>query len=159
MAEALYFLIPGVHHHLLTLCHGPWPHSAALEVSIIDWLGDVPLSGGRCEPGHQHELDDDGQAVHELARHLVDDHWWVLVLSRHAVITGGGISGTVPGASIAIARIKGSGRRLRYTTHDSARFNRCAGGRGQHGPGASMEYSQGPMRTDGSQEQEINWRW
>ena len=122
-ADALYFLVPGVDHHLLTLSHGPWPHSADLELSILEWLKDVLLSAGRCEPRHQRELDDDGQPVHALARHLMDDYWWVLVLGSQAVVADGVISGTGPGAAIAIARIKGSGRRLPYTAHDSARFN------------------------------------
>jgi hypothetical protein len=122
-ADALYFLMPGVYHHLLTLSHGPWPHSAALEVSILQWLEDILLSGERCEPRHQHLLEDDGRMLHVLARHLMDDYWWVSVLGLHVILTHDEISGTGPGVAMAIARIKGSGRRLPYTAHDSARFN------------------------------------
>ena len=53
----------------------------------------------------------------------MDDYWWVSVLGIRAIMTGDEIAGTGRGAARAIARIKGSGRRLPYTGHDSARFN------------------------------------
>ena len=92
-------------------------------MSILDWLEEVLLSGERCESKHQHLLEDEGRTVHVLARHLMDDYWWVSVLRPGASITDDGTSGTGPEAALAIARIKGSGRRLPYTGHDSARFN------------------------------------
>ena len=122
-ADALYFLMPGVDHHLLTLSHGPWPHSTALEAGILEWLKDVTLSGKRCEPRHQLLLDDGGRPVHVLASHLMDDYWWVSVLGHGAVITDDRISGAGPGVAMAIARIKGSGRRVPHNAHDSACYN------------------------------------
>ena len=40
-----------------------------------------------------------------------------------AIVSEDGIAGTGPGVALAIARIKGSGRRLPYNAHYSAKFS------------------------------------
>ena len=122
-ADALLLLMPGVDHRLMTLPQGEWPHSAALRLQILDWLEDVLLSGDGCEPNEQTLLGDDGRSVHVLAKHLLDDNWWVSVAGVRAINSGDDIAGTGPGVALAIARIKGSGRRLPYNAHTSSRFS------------------------------------
>ena len=122
-ADVLHLMMPGVDHRLLPLAHSEWPHSAALEMGILDWLEEVLLSGERCEPRQQTLLDDNGRAVHVLGQHLLDDNWWMSVAGIRIVISEDEIAGTGPGVALAIARIKGSGRRLPYTAHNSARFS------------------------------------
>ena len=123
LADILQLLMPGVDHHLLTLTDGRWPHSEALEMSILTWLEEALLAAERCEPQQQTLLDDDGKTVHVLAQHLVDDYWWVIVAGAGTIISGNSIAGTGPGVSLAIARVKGSGRRMPYNAHNSGRFS------------------------------------
>ena len=122
-ADTLHLLMPGVDHRLLTLTRGERPHSPQLELGILDWLEDVLLSVERCEPRQRQLLDDDGRTVHVLAYHLLNDFWWVSVLGLRAIYSENGIAGTGPRVALAIARIKGSGRRLPYNAHYSAKFS------------------------------------